>query len=176
MVMESFDFEEELKKILESCVDKMLKNDHYLLENKTHECSISSKIGHYLQNELDALKESDKSNIPKELVVDAEYNKCLGSQKTYINRSGEKSKMRPDLIVHIRGENGGEKNFMAIEIKKSINGLCEIEKDYTKLEYLTSGENEFQYQIGAHVVIDLSKKSREICWFKNGNQIISRFL
>ena len=77
MVMESFDFREELKKILESCVDKMLKNDHYLLENKTHECSISFRIGHYLQNELDSLKKSDRLNIPENLVVDAEYNLSL---------------------------------------------------------------------------------------------------
>ena len=167
--MESFDFREELKKILESCVDKMLKNDHYLLENKTHECSISLRIGHYLQNELDSLKKSDRLNIPENLVVDTEYNKCLNGSKICIDELGKESLMRPDLIVHIRGENGFDNNFMAIEIKKSINGSCETEKDYFKLKNLTFGKNEFQYQIGAHVVIDLSKKSREIRWFKDGS-------
>lgn len=164
--MESFDFREELKKILESCVDKMLKNDHYLLENKTHECSISFRIGHYLQNELDSLKKSDRLNIPENLVVDAEYNKCLNGSKICIDEFGKESLMRPDLIVHIRGKNGFDNNFMAIEIKKNVDGSCNTDRDYTKLKNLTSDKWGFQYQIGAHVVVGLTK---EIRWFKDGS-------
>lgn len=163
--MESFDFREELKKILASCVDKMWKNDHYLLESKIHECSISFRIGYYLQNELDALKKSGKLNILKNLAVDAEYNKCLNGQKICIDEFGRESTMRPDLIVHIRGRDGIDNNFMVIEIKKNVGGACETDRDYTKLKYLTSDKCKFQYQIGAHVVVGLTK---EIRWFKDG--------
>lgn len=156
-------FIKELKKIFEECVYKTLKDDNYLVKNDTHESSIAFRIGHYLQNELNDPKNLGRLNIPKDLVVDLEYNRDSVNIKKC-----ENGIVRPDLIVHVRGKSGILHNFMVIEIKKNGSSDREIERDYNKLRKFTSSKGKFQYQIGGHLVINLPKIN--ICWFKDGEE------
>ena len=157
--MESSERVEKLKDIFKQCVDKMLKDDYYLIKNDSHEGSIFFRIGHYLENEL---KESSDFNG---FVVDLEYNRNLDNIKSF-----EGKKVRPDLIVHKRGENGPSYNLMVIEIKKHTAPCYEKDRDGDKLKEFTSKEYEFQYEIGGRLIINCAEKSRNIYWFKDGKE------
>ena len=103
-------------------------NDHYLInyeadepvKNDEHvsELSISHKLSHYLEL------------FVTEYHVDCEYNRNVADKKSM----GE-SRIRPDIIIHKRGNN--EKNFVVIEIKPWWN-RDDVIKDEDKLAYLTN--------------------------------------
>ena len=157
--MESSERVEKLKDIFKQCVDKMLKDDYHLIKNDSHEGSISFRIGHYLENKL---KESSDFNG---FVVDLEYNRNLDNIKSF-----EGKKVRPDLIVHKRGENGPSYNLMVIEIKKHTAPCYEKDRDCDRLKKFISEEYGFQYEIGGMLIINCVEKSKSIRWFKNGKE------
>lgn len=157
--MESSVCVEKLKDIFKQCVDKMLKDDCDLIENDSHEGSISFRIGYYLENELKKIGDFDG------FVVDLEYNRNLNNIKNF-----EGKRVRPDLIVHKRGGNGPSNNRMIIEIKKHTAPYDEKDRDGDKLKKFTSKEYEFQYEIGGRLIINCAKKSKSIYWFKDGKE------
>ena len=123
----------EFKNKLEIVLNILFEKDIFLIENNTHEQSISWKIACYLENEFkDFLEQKGYS-------VDTEYNRYWEEPK----RSKELgSLIKPDIIIHKRGENNEESNFAIFEIKKwnLDNG------DIKKLKEMTKQEGGFKYK------------------------------
>ena len=58
-----------LDKLLDSALGELYEKDHYLLEHDVHERTIVFRLGHYLQNLMDATGEFQNFNL------DFEYNR-----------------------------------------------------------------------------------------------------
>ena len=97
---------------LRSAIDRLLRQDFYLLKKDVNERSISHRLGQYLQE------------IFTDWHVDCEYNRNHDSLKTLDLPpkdlasifDTEAHTVYPDIIVHLRGT---DQNLLVIEIKKS---------------------------------------------------------
>jgi len=94
--MEKSTVEERLK----AAVRLLYKDDHHLFVVNAHECSLTFRLGLYLQQSFPDHK------------IDCEYNREGEDAKT--NEAGDS--VRPDILIHERGTN--EHNLLAIEAKK----------------------------------------------------------
>ena len=107
-------------------MDKIWENDSDLFEKS--EWTITFRLGYYLQRVL----EIEKSIVLKGYVVDSEYNRFEDDQKKAFKECEECGKresclgdvdynkiIRPDLVIHIRGNNDEYSNLIVIEVKKS---------------------------------------------------------
>jgi hypothetical protein len=120
---------EELKSKVNKAINKLFKNDIFLLSANANERSISHKLAEYLQQEFDDWN------------VDCEYNrdnhddvKRIKNWKNLCIKNKLKSDdtdaktVYPDIIIHHRSS---KNNLLVIEIKKSNNSnnpKCDIEK------------------------------------------------
>lgn len=120
---------DEVKYKAQKAINKLFKNDIFLLTSNTNERSISHKLAEYLQQEF------------RDWNVDCEYNrdqhsdiKKISNWKTECLKEEPKSDdsdaktVYPDIIIHHRNTRN---NLLVIEIKKSSNtdeGKCDIEK------------------------------------------------
>lgn len=83
--LDSFEYkykrDKERYKYLVKCLDKSIvqlyKKDKFLLEKGVHEQSISHKLAHYMQNNI----EEEKTGLFEIFSVDCEYNKNLESEE-----------------------------------------------------------------------------------------------
>lgn len=175
--MEDSDIIKKLKKIINECVERVLENDGDLL--KKSEWAITFRLGYYLQHAL----EIEKSILLKGYIVDSEYNRFEDEPKKAFEECGnceikknclsdvdDSKKIRPDLIIHIRGENEEDSNLMVIEVKKQKQNQDSYKNDYNKLKYLTCKRAKYRYQIGAHIVFSKRKDGKNIKWFENGKE------
>ena len=166
-----------MKKIIYGCVDKIWENDSDLFEKS--EWTITFRLGYYLQRVL----EIEKSIVLKGYVVDSEYNRFEDDQKKAFKECEECGKresclgdvdynkiIRPDLVIHIRGNNDEYSNLIVIEVKKLKSNKNDYKNDYDKLKYLTCKKAKYHYRIGAHVVLDKIKNKSEFKWFENGEE------
>ena len=129
--------------VLRESLDMLHNNDQYLInyeadepvKNDEHvsELSISHKLSHYLEL------------FVTEYHVDCEYNRNVADKKSM----GE-SRIRPDIIIHKRGNN--EKNFVVIEIKPWWN----------------RDDNEFKYKYGLSLIIEQSRLDDKAKIYENG--------
>lgn len=119
----------ELKSKVQKAINKLFKNDNFLLTSDVNERSISHKLAEYLQQEFDDWN------------VDCEYNRDQHSDiKRISNWKSEclneppktddldAKTVYPDIIIHHRNTRN---NLLLLEIKKSSNtdeGKCDIEK------------------------------------------------
>jgi len=106
---------DEVRKRLQTALEKLVRDDAYLLANNLGERCIAARLAMYLQREF------------PEHAVDAEYNRAgdipkrLGLPQdcaNYRNEHGE-SLVVPDVIVHRRGPEGP--NILVLEVKKTSN-------------------------------------------------------
>lgn len=149
---------DEFLSVLTIALDTLYYKDQYLINHESmrhtkdskhiSELSISHKLGHYL------------ALLITEYDVDCEYNRNVADKKSM----GE-SHIRPDIIIHKRGNN--EKNFVVIEIKPWWNHDDMI-KDEDKLAYLTNQDNEFKYKYGLSLIIEQSRLDDKAKIFENG--------
>lgn len=93
--------DKKLKKKFHNSVNRLFKDDSFLLEKDASERAISHKLAEYLQKEF-----------PK-FDVDCEYNLDMDDVK----RRPSKIPFTPDIVVHIREETS--QNRIIIEVKKS---------------------------------------------------------
>ncbi len=166
---------EQLKTAVQESVNKFIVSDSHLLKINAHEQTISHRIALYLENFF--------NNDSQPLHVDCEYNRREESIKKLISNLSEfkgcccnnrckkvteqKDKLvslniRPDIIVHSRGDN--KNNKIIIEIKKSA--LCNF--DLFKLKEFTKMDNEYDYQLGCFIYFPEYKA--EYKWFINGEE------
>lgn len=149
---------DEFLSVLTIALDTLYYKDQYLINHESmrhtkdskhiSELSISHKLGHYL------------ALLITEYDVDCEYNRNVADKKSM----GE-SRIRPDIIIHKRGNN--EKNFVVIEIKPWWN-RDDMIKDEDKLAYLTNQDNEFKYKYGLSLIIEQSRLDDKAKIFENG--------
>lgn len=112
--------------ILNKSFEKLLENDYVLLENNTHEVTISSLLAQYINAFMSNVALIENGNIN----VDIEYNRMLDmdnhetlkqiSKAIYIiSFDGERQDLhkeirrnvRPDIIIHQRKTNINNSNF-----------------------------------------------------------------
>ena len=132
--------EEKAEEILENVLNKILKNDSFLLVNDVNERTISHKIAEYLNQE-----------VSDEWDVDCEYNRNFDEIKVVhfevpnpSSKDTQAKTVYPDIIVHKR--NTGE-NLIVLEIKKSSNN-DDGNYDRKKLEaYKRNLDYEYAYFI-----------------------------
>ena len=110
-----------LDELIESALDKLYKQDIYLLEHEVHERTIVFRFGHYLQNLM------DETEAFRDYYLDFEYNRN-GNQPKRIPAQSQNGAL-PDLIIHQRGTNAH--NLLIMEFKTPWNR--QIEDDCKKL-------------------------------------------
>ncbi len=89
-----------VKERLKAAVRLLYEKDIHLFVVDAHECSLTSRLGLYLQQSF------------PDYQIDCEYNREGEVAKT--NEAGDS--VRPDILIHERGTN--EHNLLAIEAKK----------------------------------------------------------
>jgi hypothetical protein len=106
---------DDVRRRLEAALERLVRNDAYLLANNLGERCIAARLAMYLQGAF------------PEYAVDAEYNRAGDVPKrlglpdecaNYRNEHGE-SLVVPDVIVHRRGPEGP--NILVLEVKKTSN-------------------------------------------------------
>jgi hypothetical protein len=97
--------------------------------------------------------------------VDCEFNRQGTAGARKLRNSG--AQVRPDVIVHHRGELSADHNLLVVEVKKYASD-DDLQKliEYTS-EPIEHSKRKFQYRFGAAVVLE----PLSITWFQNGNRI-----
>lgn len=97
--------------------------------------------------------------------VDADYNRRGDEVKRLQRPGGGQKDIRPDILVHIMGE---QINLLAVELKLGDNS--DIDDDIFKLEGLTHPEKGFAYPVGVHLQLDFKRMGVVRCTvFKGGS-------
>ena len=176
---------------LEEAVDRLFVNDHYLIENKAHERSITHILAKHLADlfplyDIDCEYDLDITNFkgryPNKKEIEILRDE-LEKVKTYIKNSTEKTineygeiivplNIYPDIIIHKRGTN--KLNTLIIELKKSTNNNRKsIQLDNLKLEAYTS--QKLSYRFGAYidlsVGVNFDRKKTKIEYYKDGKKL-----
>jgi hypothetical protein len=116
---------------VENALQRLVKDDEYLLRRDVNERSLSHRFALYLQREVDTWDEKWD--------VDCEYNRDIEAGEYYskkLNLTNEEllyfhpscedenaSTVFPDVIVHLRGKSKtGQGNLLVVEMKKSTSG------------------------------------------------------
>lgn len=133
----------ELKGIVENCINILYQKDSSLITRGGMEQSASFRFAIYLSESI------NKIEWLKRLQLDIEYNKNgLNPKRTPRRPNG----VRPDLIIHQRGDNTA--NILVVEIKGWWNDESR-EIDRIKLEDFTHQDGEYKYGLG--VFLELEK-------------------
>lgn len=157
----------EIRQLLYGAVQRLLRDDYFLLEYDVHEQAIAHRIAVYLEP------------VFSENHVDCEYNNDLDSETgrkrvRYPDRT-EDSDVRPDIVVHHRGLNGRNHNILVVELKKLPGTEDELNTDRNKLcDFTAQGQHKhFGYQCGALVKLGVKDCAGKILieWFENGASI-----
>lgn len=164
---------EKYELILKKSLEKLLENDYELLENNTHEVTISSLLARYINDftSNDSLIENGSLN------VDIEYNRMPDievhesqkriSKAIYITSfHGERQDLhnvirrnvRPDIIVHQRRVNVN--NILWLELKLNVDEF-ECRFDMQKAWYAIS---QLQYKLGVSVLVDTNTQIIVFNW------------
>ena len=124
------------------------------------ERSIVTKYGTYLQNRI-------KNSIFENYNIDCEYNRNIGSIKTYHSYNGEIHACCPDIIIHKRGTN--DDNLLAIEVKTWWNTNTKHDED--KLRHFTNQTSDYRYKYGLSITFGKDEDSVIMKWFQDGKEI-----
>lgn len=128
-----------LEKAIFQALDRLYKNDYYLIENKLHEQCVGFRFGLYLYEEL-------KHCGYDEYDLDAEYDKNMDRKKWL--KSWPKG-ARPDFILHKRGDNIPT-NILIIELKKGKRPYV-TQRDKLKIQEFM--RLPYKYRYGATILL-----------------------
>lgn len=142
----------EIKRHVGCAINTLIKRDSDLFFLDASEWAIAHRLAVYLEIEIAGWN------------VDCEYNRQ--GQSKDVKKMLSDVKVRPDIILHHRGQMEREHNLLVVEIKK-----CETGADLAKAcEYTkpAEGDRKFQYQFG----LALSLAQVPILkWFSDGRII-----
>jgi len=152
---------------LYSSIDRLFRNDLFLLTYDVHERTIAHRLAVYLEHKFVGFH------------IDCEYNNDLdsesGRKQVYYSNSSIGSGVYPDIIVHHRGLNGPKHNLLVLEIKKKSRPQNEIDQDRQKLLSYTGidARNHLSYARGALLVLGVKNEAGQssIEWYENGNRV-----
>ncbi|MFA7421124.1 MAG: hypothetical protein WCZ90_15690 [Melioribacteraceae bacterium] len=152
---------DEIKKLVLTALNNFIENESYLLLNNVHEGTIAAQFAKYLSNE--------SNRIPNfRWDIDCEYNKNIDLPKElFIN--GSHVIVRPDIIIHVRGQNNNnyntDNNLLVVEIKKKATA-SDREHDFLKINGFIE-QPPYYYKYG--LFINFVDVHYEISWFlRNG--------
>lgn len=155
---------EDVKKKVQSSINKLIEHDSFLLKENANERSITHKLAEYLQQEFidwnvdceyNRMVNGD-SNDPKRMLLPVENIK---------SNDTEAKTVFPDIIIHKRNT---RENLVVIEVKKKLNNRIDCEYDHLKLKTFT--DHQFNYSFGLHIIFHVkgnSKKSPILHWYEN---------
>lgn len=135
-----------LEEIIEKALAELYEKDYYLIKTDVQEQAIVSRFALYFEKYIKELK--------GDYNLDLEYNRNLKNPK---RRVDTKKRIRPDLIVHKRGNH--QNNLLVLEFK--TYWYKEITEDINKVKELINKEP-YKYHYGAVIFID--KKEHRIFW------------
>ena len=142
----------ELELLILEALNRFFAHDACLLDTDVSEWSVAHRFAVYLEQLLPGWN------------IDCEYNRQGEGVVPKAVATG--TRVRPDIIVHHRGQLAREYNLLAIELKKIDSG-----SDFGKAcEYTAppDGRRKFQYRYGLTVVIG---GSSSMTWFENGQAV-----
>jgi len=112
--------QDEVKKKLDSALQRLFKCDIILLENDANERSITHRLAIYIEDEFPSwnvdceYNRVGKGNTPKRITI------CYDHIHQNISPDDTDAQtVYPDIIVHKRGTR--ESNLLVVEVKKSSN-------------------------------------------------------
>ena len=138
---------DDVKRAVNDALRTFYLNDLYLIEHDVHECSMTFRLGFYLQQ------------IFPDWDVDCEFNRDVNSEdgiKRIPVRSHGRQKLKdivPDIIIHKRGT---EHNLLLIEAKKAASAIKK-KKDIAKIE-TSLLENTLHYRYGLFLDIQSTRE------------------
>ena len=142
----------DLAPVVREALNRLFARDATLLGSDNSEWAVAHRLAVYLEQLLPGWN------------IDCEFNRQGDAPEVKTLAAG--SRVRPDIIVHHRGQVGREHNLLAIELKKTGS-----EQDYAKVQEYTAppdGQRKFQYRYG--LAITLSDDCR-MSWFENGSAV-----
>ena len=164
----------ELKEIVEKAIAQLYSQEAYLIKYGLSEWTLSAQFHYYMRTACcEKLKEYD---------FDSEYNLMSkiwdkGYAQKCICVNGESLRVRPDFIIHKRGDSSG--NFLWVEMKRK--GGAKWTKDLDRVRAVTKGciyERGVDYVTGyAYGLGVFFRKRKVICqWYANGNGVNRRVM
>ena len=142
----------ELKERVMQGIDILYARDSVLFSLDASEWAIAHRLAVYLEKELPGW------------TVDCEYNR---QGFVMIPKTNEdKGKIRPDIVIHHRGQTELQHNLLVIELTK-VESADDLGKacEYTKGP---EGARTFQYQYGLALSVYGGLK---LHWFKSGEEV-----
>lgn len=138
-----------VEKRVRRAIDMLYARDADLLRLTSSEWSVAHRLAVYIENEFAGWN------------VDCEYNRQGLDSNTKVRDSG--GAVRPDIIVHHRGQVERAHNLLAIELK-----AFPTKADLAKVREYTAPPGEhrtFQYQFGLALVLSGTPL---LTWFSEG--------
>ena len=175
---------DELVSLFEEANLAFLQAEHSLFRTEVAERTLCGALMLHIH---DIIKEDDSYSG---YYADVEYNRNAGGIKT-IRKTirGQQEEIIPincDLILHSRGENVGQDNLIAIEMKKSNAPSAEKQKDRERLIALTKDsfddvwawdhnlpEHVCRYVLGVYYEINYRQKEIYIEYYRRGELVRS---
>lgn len=161
---------------VKEAVNDLISNEKDVLQRKLFEQNLSHHLAKYLEPLF------EKYNVDIEFNGDIDKpndRKALEIAQSRMIRIGYNSKInntyniRPDIIVHRRGDN--ENNILVVEIKKDISPDNDKEYDLIKLEHLTIDylKNHYNYRLGVAIILGTGEKTGEVdmILYQEGNPV-----
>lgn len=141
-----------LKKHVMQAINLLYARDSDLFLRNASEWAIAHRLAVYLEQELPGWN------------VDCEYNRQGPWKEPKTNE--DKGKIRPDIVIHHRGQTELQHNLLVIELKK-VESVADLGKacKYTKGP---EGGRKFLYQYGLALSVF---GGLELHWFKSGKKI-----
>ncbi len=142
----------ELKERVMQGIDILYARDFVLFSRDASEWAITHRLAVYLEQELQGWN------------VDCEYNRQGFGIVPKTNE--DEDKIRPDIVIHHRGQTELQHNLLVIELKK-VESADDLGKacEYTKSP---EGARTFQYQYGLALSVYGGLK---LHWFKSGEEV-----
>ena len=110
-----------------------------------------------------------KPGCPKQMIC-VDLIKKLCSKN---NNQPEKYEFRPDIIIHRRHFNGSKDNGIDIEVKKDGAEKKRKDLDKAKVMFCTCPKADFNYKVGAVVI--LHKDKCDVTIYQNGKEAMIPF-
>lgn len=113
-----------IKTLIEKSLKELIRRDAGIIHRKVKEECINHRLACYLEQFLNEFLNAES---PTSYNVDLEYNKnCNDPKKIIIDENKNVKAIRPDIIIHERGNN--DNNLIAFEIKKNYTDRHDLKK------------------------------------------------
>lgn len=150
----------QLADILQGAVDSLDRYDCYLLKSNLKEEAINHRLAVYVEGAIN----SDSAFKQFGFSIDNEYNKFGMDAKSVPNTWDSANlpnrprdrRLRPDIIVHHRGNEPGGINLLTVEVKKSST-VSNKARQYALWKSAAYRSSNLDYLFAAYVCLNTGK-------------------